>query len=933
MALVTHTFLREHRDDIVRAWEALAAAEPGATRLAGPALRDRLPDLLVELADWVERGGQATAERLRAGARLHAAQRLDNAFELPQLLRDYAILRGVILRGLLGEVAGEQATAGARARAELGAELARLGEGLDLAIASAVERFVARREHGVAGPSRSERARRAAEARCGQLVRLSPDAILLYRDGQVIFVNPASLQLFGATSERELVGKSPFQLVHPRDHALLRERILRLQAGDPGGQRIELTILRLDGTPRLAEAHATPIEDADGPALEAVVRDVTDQRRAGEALHESEERLRAHIDNSPLAVIEFDPQFTITRWSKGAERVFGWAASEILGRRIQEVRWVHEDDRESVERLSARLLRGETGRTLHVNRNYRKDGSVVHCEWYSSALHDAHGRLISILSQVLDVTDRTRAEEELRESEERFRTLAANMAQLAWMADGNGSAFWFNERWLEFTGLTFDEARGSGWLKAQHPDHLGLAAEKMARCLLTGEPLDDTCQMRGRDGAYRWFLCRAVPIRDARGRLVRWFGTCTDVTEVREAQEALRAADRRKTEFLAVLSHEIRNDLAPIANGLRLLERTLPGSAQYQRAREIIRREVEHVATLVDDLLDVSAIDTGKIALDRRRFDARDAARRVCENVSATFEERGVALKLDAGAEPLWVDADETRLAQIMGNLLGNALKFTPPPGAVTVTLGKAGGAVELRVRDTGAGIEPRLLDRIFEPFAQAERPRGIARGGMGIGLTLVKSFVTMHGGTVRALSEGPGRGTELVVTLPLATAPAAEQPKPVPVEVPSLEILLVDDNRDAAETLAQLLQLEGHRTRLAIDGASATAAFLELAPDVLVSDIGLPDESGYDLVRRIRGLPRGRRVFAVALTGYAQTDDVERARQAGFDAHLPKAAPLDRLDALLAEAAARRAGAEPPSPPRSAGTGDGSAPTSPSAA
>jgi two-component system CheB/CheR fusion protein len=625
----------------------------------------------------------------------------------------------------------------------------------------------------------------AEQQRYGSLVALEPDAILVTRNARVEFANSAALALFGAESSEALVGRSAFELFHPEDHPLIRERIRRLHAREVAvNPPVDLTVVRLDGSTRRVETAAAIFDDGGGAVIEVALRDVTERRRAEDALRANEERLRAHIDNSPLAVVEFDPAFTVTGWSREAERLFGWTAGEIVGRKIADLRWVHEDDVECVRRESARLLDGTGTRTMNVNRNYRKDGSIVHCEWYSSALHDADGRLTSILSQVLDVTARTRAEEELRRSE-----------------------------------------------------------------------------------------------------------------------HALRDVDQRKTEFLAELSHELRNCLAPIKNGMRLLEHTTPGSPPFERAREIIRRQTDQVTTLVDDLLDISRIHVGKLRLERTVLDARVVVRRACEDVRPLFEERGLALRLDAPAEPVWIDADEARLTQVLSNLLANALKFTPPPGSVDVTLRPDHGSLALHVRDTGVGIEPRFLPSLFEPFTQ-ERSRESVRG-MGIGLALVKNLMTMHGGTVRAFSEGKGMGSEFVLSLPLAAAPAQRVSGSARAAIPSLAILLVEDNRDAAETLEQLLQLGGHRTRLAFDGRTGAEAFEESPPDVLISDIGLPDVSGHDLVRRLRDREQ-RPFFAIALSGYAQEDDVAKAKASGFDAHLPKPASLARLEALLAEAAGR---------------------------
>ena len=281
--------------------------------------------------------------------------------------------------------------------------------------------------------------------------------------------------------------------------------------------------------------------------------------------------------------------------------------------------------------------------------------------------------------------------------------------------------------------------------------------------------------------------------------------------------------------------------------------------------------------------------------------------RRACEDVRPAFEERGLALRLDTTSAPLWVDADPTRLAQIVGNLLSNALKFTPRSGAVDVTLRNDHGDLELRVRDSGSGIEPHLLEEIFEPFAQAERTRGTARGGMGIGLALVKSLVTLHGGAVRAHSRGSGHGAELIVTLPLAPPPRLPGGVSRPSSGGKPRLLIVEDNRDAGETLAEFLALDGHRTRAR--GGRALGAgppWRRRYPDVLICDIGLPDVSGYDVVRKSGGSPGAHAVFAVALTGYAQPEDVNRATAAGFDAHLAKPPSMERLGALLAEASAK---------------------------
>jgi signal transduction histidine kinase len=371
---------------------------------------------------------------------------------------------------------------------------------------------------------------------------------------------------------------------------------------------------------------------------------------------------------------------------------------------------------------------------------------------------------------------------------------------------------------------------------------------------------------------------------------------------LRLSKDQLEDADRRKNEFLAVLSHELRNPLSPIRNSIYLLERAAPGSEQAVRAREVLRRQTEHLTRIVDDLLDVTRISRGKIDLQRKRLDLREIVRRTCDDRRSEFEGSGVVLRVEHHAGPLWVDADPTRIAQIVGNLLHNAVKFTPAGGTVAVGMRARQGRGELSVRDDGIGMEPSQVERMFEPFAQADH--GIARssGGLGLGLALVKGLVELHGGSVYARSEGLGRGAEFVVSLPLTAAEAAAEARPgaAPPALARL-VLVIEDNVDAGQTLAEILEMQGHRVRVARDGRSGVALARELRPDVVLCDIGLPDLDGYEVARSLRADDALRGTRLVALSGYAQPEDRERARQAGFDAHVAKPPDTDVLMDVVA--------------------------------
>jgi CheY-like chemotaxis protein len=396
-------------------------------------------------------------------------------------------------------------------------------------------------------------------------------------------------------------------------------------------------------------------------------------------------------------------------------------------------------------------------------------------------------------------------------------------------------------------------------------------------------------------------------LHDGDGRLVSVLSFVLDVTErtrasaaLREASERLRDADRRKDEFLAMLSHELRNPLAPIRNSVQILKRAPPDGDAARRAHVVVERQVDHVTKLVDDLLDVTRIARGKIELERETLDLCEVARRTVEDLASVLEARQVRLHARIPREAAWVKADPTRIAQVIGNLLQNAAKFTPAGGEVLVEVAASEGRVDVRVRDTGVGIPPEMLRDVFEPFVQAKQPLARSHGGLGLGLALVKGVVELHGGAVRAASAGEGKGAEFTVTLPLAPAPARPATAPCEGRPARVQrVLVVDDNVDAAETLADLVRLLGHDPDVAFDAPSALERVRSSRPNVVLCDIGLPGVTGYELARRLRqeGFTTVR---MVAVTGYAAPEDRKRAADAGFDDHVAKPPDLDELARVL---------------------------------
>jgi PAS domain S-box-containing protein len=416
-----------------------------------------------------------------------------------------------------------------------------------------------------------------------------------------------------------------------------------------------------------------------------------------------------------------------------------------------------------------------------------------------------------------------------------------------------------------------------------------------------------------RDGRETPIDDSGAPIRDQSGNTIGVVLVFRDIRERREAErelqhraELLQEQDRRKDQFLATLSHELRNPLAPIRNAVTVLKRAHPASEEMKRARTVIDRQVAHIARLVDDLLDVSRIAQGKVRLQKEQVDLAEVVRRTVDDHRSLFASRGISLEFKQEA-PLWVEADSTRLAQLTENLLHNAAKFTSRGGRVAVAMGKEDGRALLRVRDDGVGIEKEMLAKVFQTFMQGERTLNRTQGGLGLGLSLTKSIVELHGGSVQALSDGPGKGAEFVVALPFSRNIALRSvPRATPRPPGRLRICVIDDDQDGADSLHDVLELEGHEVHVAMDGQLGIDLVLKVRPDVVLCDVGLPGLDGFEVARRLRAA--GSTAMLVALTGYASSEDVQRALDAGFDHHLAKPADLDKLDAALARVVPSRA-------------------------
>ena len=750
------------------------------------------------------------------------------------------------------------------------------------------------------GPAATEDAEalRRDELRYRNLIEVSPDAILVNRGGRVALANPACARLFGALEPSELIGRTSIDLFHPDFHEMIRGRITDIVEGR-SAPLMEERIIRLDGQVRDVEVVAASFPDGDGVAIQVILRDITDRKRVEAAVLESERRsmaraaeLQAVLDTVPAAV-------WIARDSEGSTIEANRFGAELLrqpqGTNVSVTAPTGERPvnfrpmKDGVELRADELPIQAAARTGREFRDFEfdllfDDGSVRHLLGNTAPILGDDGQPRGSVGAFVDITERKQAEARA-ESQARFpRENPDPVIRLA----GDLTVLYANDSAVRLLGeLGLEVGRLA-------PSEL---AEPARDALGAGRRIKVEVEHRG-----VVFQVSVVPVGDEVNLYAQ------DVTARKVAEDALRLEARRKTEFIAVLSHELRNPLASLRNGIALLDRTPPESEAARRAKEILHRQSEHLYRLVDDLLDISRIAHGKIELRRARIDVRDVVRRVGDEKKETAEERGIELFRSEPAHPIWIDADAARIVQVVENLLNNALKFTQPGGQVHVSVRKRGVGCEVSVRDDGVGLAPHDLDSIFDPFVQAGRKRHGASGGLGLGLALVRELALAHGGWVRALSEGPGRGTEIILTLPLAVDQAGPAPtaSTTPPEEPStgLSILIIEDNEDARESLALLLALKGHEVRAVPTGRAGVEAASSQPPDVIICDIGLPDLNGFDVIRAIRATHPADRILAVALTGYALQDDRDQAIAAGFDAHLAKPPDFVALDHILSEVA-----------------------------
>lgn len=791
--------------------------------------------------------------------------------------------------------------------------------------------------------------------------------------------------------------------------------------------------------------------------------------------HEQQLALTEVITNcATTAIFVMDSEGRCTFMNPAAEEMTGFLLSDIKGEVLHDKVHYTKPDGSHFPITDCPIgcsVMAKQSIRKHEDTFIRKDGTFFPVR--SSAVPLLNGdNLIGIVLEVQDITDEKIAEERLKQREEEFRILADNITQLAWMADGDGAIFWYNQRWFEFTGLNPETQTGHSWQEVHHPEHYSRVMDKFRSCIDSGYPWEDTFPLRRCDGIYRWFLSRARPISDSKGSIVRWIGTNTDITEqitterrlrlldaisqatreaadpgaimngmtellgehlkvsrcayadvepdnnrftirhdwteegatstvgvysldlfgpraassmrhgrtlvvndvdrelvedhgaemfnairikaiiccplVKEgklvammavhhqsprtwnedeislvqevvdrswahiervrAAEILREADRRKDEFIATLAHELRNPLAPIRTGLHILKKSNLENPSALRAREMMERQLLHMVRLIDDLLDVSRISRGALELKKERVVLQSALQDALEATRPLIESARHELEVQVPDEPITLEGDPTRLAQVISNLLNNAAKYTPAGGKITLRIQRIDQKVAIAVQDTGVGIDKEMLPAVFEMFTQVQRTIERSQGGLGIGLSLVKRLVEMHGGSIKAESLGRGAGSTFTVYLPVVEE-AREETKEDALRV-DLEIevkrrvLVVDDSIDGATSLALMLEILGCEVLKVHNGPDALKAALSFQPKVIFLDIGLPGMTGYEVAEALKKERPAIDTILVAVTGWGSDEDKRKAKNAGFDRHLTKPVDIALIEEILSSIA-----------------------------
>ena len=711
-------------------------------------------------------------------------------------------------------------------------------------------------------------------------------------------------ELFGLEPQQKAAGFETWQeLLHSEDRQQAEQRISQA-ISDHLPLNSEYRIITPAGEIRWIRALGDTDYDEQGLArcMTGICIDITKTKVAEEALRESQRDLSHAQAVAHIGSWRMDARNNRLEWSDEAFRIFGVTNGTPLTYHSF-LDSVHPADRHFVDAAWQDAL---TGKPYDIEHRIIVNQKVKWVRELAELEFDEHGALIGALGTTEDITDIKMSQEALQHERAFLRQVIDTTPSMIFVKDREGRFLLGNEALLRCYGTNSESLIGLT------DENFNPNAEEVSRFNQDDRDVISSClpklipeeKVTHADGSEHWYSTIKTPLIDNDNRCNKLLGVATDITERMRVEEALRMADRRKDQFLAMLAHELRNPLAPIRNTVQLLKMQEAIDPTLASSLDVIDRQVSHMARLLDDLLDVARIMQGKIALKVERFELTAIVNDAIETTRALIESRGQELIILKTATPLWVEGDRVRLAQVLYNLLNNAAKYTGEGGKITLSIMREGADAVIEVRDAGIGIAPDILPQIFELFIQADQSLAHSQGGLGIGLTLVRQLVEIHGGTITAASAGIGQGSVFTVRLPVvsmesSTIESEQTQSTLPVS--KFRILIVDDYADAAESMAMLLQMEGHEVEIADCGMKAIERAQVFHPQIVLLDIGLPDIDGYEVAKRLRLLPETQDAILIALTGYGRAEDLERSQLAGFNHHLLKPVSLGTLSALLA--------------------------------
>ena len=696
------------------------------------------------------------------------------------------------------------------------------------------------------------------------------------------------------------------QIVDRRDYSL--------RVGESTRDEIGIVIDAFNGMLDEVQLRSQALEQSNA----ALKNEVAVRQAAESALSFANARLESTMAVAEIGSWTWDLVDDVFTADRNLAALFGVDDERNLsGAPALHQRQIHREDLPAV--VAANAAAREGGTLLSVEfRVIWPNGTVRWMACRGKVQFDVRHRPVLMSGLLIDITGQKSAEEAVRASENLYRAIGESIDFGVWVAAADGRNIYASESYLKLIGISQEQCSNFGWSDFLHPDE---AADTMAawlECVRTGSPWYREHRVRGRDGLYHPVLAQGVPIRADDGGVSGWAGINLDISRLKRTEQALIEADQRKDEFLATLAHELRNPLAPIRHAARLLDAPGADEAQRKWGRDVIARQVHRMALLLDDLLDVSRITRGRLELKRDRVSLESLVSSAVETARPLLEAKNHTLTIRLPEDPLELYVDPLRLSQVLSNLLTNAAKYTDSGGSVALAAVLSPEELRVMVSDNGIGLSASAIPKLFEIFSQVESALDRAEGGLGIGLALVKGLVALHGGRVEVSSAGPGLGSTFTIVLPRAgiTPPDKTTDGPAPSRARAglrCKVLVADDNRDAADSLGIILDLSGYEVLVAHTGRQALDIGTRERPDAVILDIGMPDMNGYEVARQIRGSSWGAQVFLLAMTGWGQSDDKERARAAGFDQHLTKPVDVDQIEGSLGTFLERRGGCDVP--------------------